>query len=148
MLERRSRALWWAAGALILAVACGEAQEAAAPAPAREAPVERATAKAPAAASEAARAEAEQIFATRCTTCHGPRGAGDGPGSPGLTPAPRDFQDPEWQASVTDEHLAKIIKFGGAAVGKSPAMPGNPDLMAKAEVVDALCEHIRNLARR
>ena len=38
-----------------------------------------------------------------------------------------------------------IIKFGGAAVGKSPAMPPNPDLVAKAEVVTALREHVRSL---
>jgi mono/diheme cytochrome c family protein len=98
-----------------------------------------------AAPSEAARKEAEQIFATRCFTCHGPTGKGDGPASQGLTPPPRNFHDPAWQASVTDEHIEKIIKFGGAAVGKSPAMPPNPDLMSKAEIVAALRHHIREL---
>jgi hypothetical protein len=33
-------------------------------------------------------------------------------------------------------------------VGKSPAMPANPDLMAKPEVVAALRAHVRGLAQR
>jgi hypothetical protein len=49
---------------------------------------------------------------------------------------------------VTDEQLEKIVMYGGAAVGRSPSMPGNPDLMAKPEVVHALVAHLRSLARR
>jgi len=100
---------------------------------------------APAAASGDAVAEAEQIFSTRCVTCHGPKGAGDGPGSTGLTPPPRNFQDPAWQSEVSDEHLANIIQYGGAAVGRSPTMPGNPDLSGKPEVVTALVAFLREL---
>jgi hypothetical protein len=96
-------------------------------------------------ASPQAVAEAEQIFSTRCTPCHGTQGAGDGPASSGLTPRPRNFQDGTWQASVDDDHIRQIIQYGGAAVGRSPAMPANPDLQAKPEVVSALCDHIRNL---
>jgi hypothetical protein len=44
---------------------------------------------------------------------------------------------------VTDEHLEKIVMYGGAAVGKSPSMPGNPDLMSKPEVVRG-CAHLRS----
>jgi mono/diheme cytochrome c family protein len=94
---------------------------------------------------DAAAAEARQIFATRCTTCHGPEGMGDGPGSAGLDPKPRTFHDADWQASVTDDHIAKIIQYGGAAVGKSPTMPGNPDLISKPQVVAALVAHVRSL---
>lgn len=95
--------------------------------------------------SAEAKAQAETIFAQRCTTCHGANGKGDGPASAGLTPKPRDYTSAEWQDSVTDEHIAKIIKYGGAAVGKSPMMPANPDLTAKDEVVAGLVEHIRGL---
>ena len=107
---------------------------------------------APAAAAPAAKAssadasaEAKEIFATRCFTCHGASGAGDGPGSSGLTPAPRNFQDPAWQAEVSDEHIANIIMYGGSAVGRSPTMPGNPDLSAKPDVVAALVAYVRGL---
>jgi mono/diheme cytochrome c family protein len=98
----------------------------------------------PAAAAGAA-AEAQQIFSTRCFVCHGLRGAGDGPGSVGLEPPPRNFQDPAWQASVTDDHIYKIVLEGGPAVGKNPLMPPNPDLMGRPEVVAALVAHVRSL---
>jgi len=100
-------------------------------------------AAAPATASDADK-EAQEIYAGRCTPCHGAKGAGDGAASAGLTPKPRNFSDPAWQASVTDEHIEKIIKFGGVAVGKSPAMPGNPDLNAKPQVVIELREIVRD----
>jgi mono/diheme cytochrome c family protein len=97
------------------------------------------------AVSAEARQEATTIFSQRCTPCHGTNGAGDGPASQGLTPPPRDFREPAWQDSVDDAHIANIIRGGGAAVGKSPAMPPNPDLADKTEVVNALVEHIRGL---
>lgn len=96
----------------------------------------------------AAMNEAKQIFSTRCSPCHGAQGKGDGAASAGLTPKPRNFGDPEWQKSVTDEHIAKIIKLGGPAVGKSPLMPGNPDLASKDDVVKGLVTTIRGLAAK
>lgn len=97
--------------------------------------------------SEAAMKEAEEIFKSRCTPCHGEKGDGKGPTSAALQPPPRDFTSPEWQKSVTDEHIEKIIRFGGGAVGRSVAMPANPDLGGKPEVLTALRQYIRNLAR-
>jgi len=145
---RTRSVLWWisilALGAL---VGCGAEPPAKAPA---EAPggERQPTAAAPAAANPAAaQEEAQQIFATRCATCHGPTGAGDGPGSAALDPKPRNFHDTEWQASVDDAHIANIIQYGGAAVGKSPTMPGNPDLTSRPEVVKALVSVIRDLGK-
>lgn len=89
-------------------------------------------------------AKAKEIFAQRCTPCHGAEGRGDGAASASLNPHPRNFHDAEWQKSVTDEHLINIIKMGGSAVGKSAAMPGNPDLKDEA-VLNALKDHIRSL---
>lgn len=97
--------------------------------------------------SPAAKAEAAEIFSSRCTVCHGAQGAGDGPGSAGLSPKPRNFQDKAWQGSVKDDYIANIIKNGGGAVGKSAAMPPNPDLAEKTEVVNALVAHVRGLAK-
>lgn len=88
-------------------------------------------------------AEAATIYTTRCTVCHGAGGKGDGAGSAALEPKPRDFTSDEWQSSVTDEHLTKIIMYGGAAVGMAPIMPANPDLVEKPEVVAALVKTVR-----
>jgi mono/diheme cytochrome c family protein len=87
--------------------------------------------------------EAEDIYKTRCTTCHGPAGKGDGPAGAALNPKPRDLGDQAWQKSVTDEHIEKIILNGGPSVGKSPLMPANPDLSTKPDVVKALRAMVR-----
>jgi mono/diheme cytochrome c family protein len=93
--------------------------------------------------SPEAEKEAQDIFKTRCTMCHGPGGKGDGPAGMALTPRPRNMTDPEWQKSVTDEHIEKIIVGGGSSVGKSVLMPANPDLANKPEVVKALRQIVR-----
>lgn len=113
------------------------------PAPAPEPPTAPIATAAP---SGDAVAKAREIFAQRCTPCHGPSGEGDGPASAALDPKPRRFSDGEWQKSVNDDHLMKVIKFGGAAVGKSAAMPGNPDLSDPA-VVAALKDVVRGFAK-
>ena len=91
-------------------------------------------------------AEAMGLFEDRCAVCHGLSGKGDGDGSAALDPKPRDFTSTEWQAEVTDDHLKKIIVYGGLAVGKAATMPPNPDLDAKPEVVAELVKLIRGLA--
>jgi mono/diheme cytochrome c family protein len=89
-------------------------------------------------------AEAKTIFATRCSTCHGVDGKGNGPASITLNPKPRNYTDAGWQNSVTDDHIREIIVKGGAAVGKSPLMPPNPDLENKPEVVTGLVAIVRS----
>jgi mono/diheme cytochrome c family protein len=95
----------------------------------------------------AAQAEAAKIFIERCSVCHGPNGAGDGAGAANLNPKPRNLQDRTWQSSVDDAYLEKIIKLGGMGVGKSAAMPPNPDLADNEPVVKALVTKIRSLVR-
>jgi mono/diheme cytochrome c family protein len=110
----------------------------------REEPKPRAPA-APAAApapqrgpSPAAVEKAQQLYTTECAPCHGVRGAANGPRSHDLVPEPRNFQDPEWQHSVQDDYLERIIVEGGAAVGKSDVMPAFPALRSQPEEVTAL----------
>jgi mono/diheme cytochrome c family protein len=107
------------------------------------------TAAAPPPAPVAVAAEpltAESVFKTRCSTCHGESGHGDGPASVALNPKPRNYTDGEWQKSVTDEQLKKTIVGGGIAVGKSPLMVPNPDLAGKDDVLDGLVKIIRAFA--
>ena len=94
-----------------------------------------------------ARQQAQQMFSTRCAACHGPEGRGNGPAAVSLKPPPRNYHDPVWQASVTDDEIEKAIVYGGAAVGRSPAMVGNPDLGGKPEVVAALREMVRTFGK-
>ena len=75
--------------------------------------------------------------------CHGEKGTGDGPASAALNPKPRNYTDPAWQKSVTDDQIKKTIVGGGASVGKSPLMPAQADLGAKPETLDGLVKIIR-----
>jgi uncharacterized membrane protein len=105
----------------------------------------------PAPAAEPAAAEpdkspermAREYFEKKCVVCHGKSGAGDGPGAGSLEPKPRRFADSGWQAAVTDAELARVIVDGGAAVGKSTAMPPNPDLKKRPALVDELVRLVR-----
>ncbi len=92
-------------------------------------------------------AAAKKYFAMKCEVCHGKTGAGDGAGAAALDPKPRNFSDAAWQGEVTDEHIAKVIVEGGAAAGKSAAMPPNPDLKGKDDQVKELVKLIRGFKK-
>lgn len=91
--------------------------------------------------------QAQAMFNTVCVMCHGPDGTGNGPGAATLNPKPRNYTDATWQASVTDDQIKAIILQGGAAVGKSPAMPGNPQLKDHPDVLDGLVKIIRGFGK-
>src|SRR5262245_51698951 len=126
---------------LSLCVACGgpgDRQASAAATPAADAG---------AAFGADARSEGKKVFEPICWTCHGMSGHGDGPASAGLEPKPRNLGDAAWQKTVTDEHIRNVVTMGGAAVGKSPAMPAQPQLKGNQAVLDALIAHVRSLAQ-
>lgn len=91
--------------------------------------------------------EAANVFRTRCGTCHGLSGKGDGAAAQALNPKPRSFEDGEWQATITDDHIRTVIVKGGTAVGKSPLMAPNPDLEGKADVIDGLVKIVRGMKK-
>jgi len=91
--------------------------------------------------------QAQQLFATVCAACHGMDGTGQGPGAAALTTKPRNYTDPTWQASVTDDQLKETILKGGQGVGKSPLMPGQPLLKDHPEVLDELVQIIRKFGK-
>jgi mono/diheme cytochrome c family protein len=57
-----------------------------------------------------------------CASCHGETGAGDGPVAQALNPKPARHNDGAYMNPLTDDYFFKVIKFGGASVGKSPMM--------------------------
>jgi len=132
--------------ALALAAGCSKkSSDNAAPAAAGSGEASGAAPAAPAGPSPTV--EARNMFKTVCATCHGEDGRGDGPGAAALNPKPRNYTDKAWQASVTDEDIKKTILLGGAAVGKSPAMPAQPQLKEKPEVLDQLVRIIRTFGK-
>ena len=67
-------------------------------------------------------AGAAETYTAMCSTCHGATGAGDGAAAVALTPKPANFTDPAFWKDKTDDVVAKAIKEGGPAVGKSALM--------------------------
>ena len=67
--------------------------------------------------------EGKKLYGQYCASCHGQSGKGDGPAAAALNPKPRDHTDKAYMSSLTDDDMLKVIKNGGASVGKSPLMP-------------------------
>ncbi|HWV37967.1 MAG TPA: c-type cytochrome [Vulgatibacter sp.] len=95
-----------------------------------------------------AKKEADDLFASLCSTCHGADGSGNGPAAAAFPTKPASFASADFQKSVSDEQIAKAIVGGGAAVGKSPLMPANPNLEGKPAVVAALVQKIRDFGNQ
>lgn len=91
--------------------------------------------------------EARMLFANVCAQCHGADGKGDGPAAENLNPKPRNYTDPAWQKSVTDDEIKAIIVGGGPSVGKSGMMPPNPALKGRDDVLNELVAIIRGFGQ-
>lgn len=89
-------------------------------------------------------AAAKKVYQARCSFCHGPSGLGDGPMAASLRPSPRSFADAAWQQQTSDAAIVEIIAHGGAASGRSRAMPPSPDLAAQPQLMAALTQLLRS----
>ena len=98
-----------------------------------------------ASSAESADVEAgKALYEQRCAPCHGADGKANTPTAKALQPPPRDHTDGAYMNSLSDEHLFRVIKEGGPAVGKSPIMPPQFDL--KDDQLQNLVAFIRTLA--
>lgn len=79
------------------------------------------------ASTETKTASCPPVYTSRCASCHGEAGRGDGPLAGSLQPRPRSFSDP-WKGDRTEARARAVIREGGAAHGLSPLMPPHPDL--------------------
>lgn len=75
-----------------------------------------------------------QIYQTKCSACHGPRGEG----IPALNV--RDFTDSAWQASRTDKEIRQAIEKG-----RLPLMPQFADSLDD-ETIQSLVKLVRQFA--
>lgn len=86
----------------------------------------------------------KQLYQTRCAPCHGADGKAQTPTAKALKPSPRDHTDGAYMNALSNEHLAKVIKEGGTAVGKSPIMPPQTDL--NEQQIQDIIAFLRTLA--
>jgi len=80
-----------------------------------------------------------------CTACHGTTGKGDGPAAAVLPTKPRNHTDGQYMNTLTDDYLFKIIKDGGAAVGKAQFMPAWGVQLKDPEIWNIIA-YVRTLA--
>jgi cytochrome c oxidase cbb3-type subunit 3 len=73
----------------------------------------------------------------QCATCHGRRGKGDGPSSTMVKA--RDLTNADFQATLTDEQIAKVIREGK---DKMPAF-NLPD-----SIIQGLVQHVRGMVKK
>ena len=75
-----------------------------------------------------------QLFASNCASCHGPAGKG----KPDI--GSRDLTNAAFQQSISDEHLASVVREG-AAGGKMPAFGGT----LSSTQIESLTAYVRSL---
>jgi mono/diheme cytochrome c family protein len=86
----------------------------------------------------------KQLYQQRCAPCHGPDGKANTPTAQALNPKPRDHTDGSYMNTLAQDHLFKVIKQGGVAVGKSPIMPPQADL--SEQQIHDIVAFVRSLA--
>lgn len=85
-------------------------------------------------------------YALMCASCHGAGGAGDGPVSAGLNPKPTNHTDAAYMTTLSDDHLFKVVKEGGGAVGKSVLMAPWGGALNDGQIWDVVA-YMRTLAK-
>jgi cytochrome c oxidase cbb3-type subunit 3 len=74
-----------------------------------------------------------EIYLSRCISCHGEKGRGDGPLAKSLTgPRPRDFLNEEWKYGDRPEKALNVVAKGvpGTAMGGWESSYSRPELKA------------------
>lgn len=84
------------------------------------------------------------LYQQRCSPCHGPDGKANTPTAQALNPKPIDHTNGSYMNKLSHDQLHKVIKEGGASVGKSPIMPPQADL--SDEQIADLVAFVRSLA--
>ncbi len=85
-------------------------------------------------------------FKTYCAVCHGETGHGDGVGAAALNPKPRNLSEKAYMDTLSDEHVFKVIKEGGASVGKSMFMTAWGPILKEDQAIHDVAAYVRSLA--
>ncbi|MBI3757699.1 MAG: cytochrome c [Deltaproteobacteria bacterium] len=100
---------------------------------------------APSSAAQGDPAAGKATYDKTCGMCHGPTGKGDGPTAAVLPTKPRNHTDGDYMNPLTADYLFKIIKEGGAAVGKAQFMPAWGTQLKDPDIWNVIA-YIRTLA--
>ncbi|WP_447979995.1 c-type cytochrome [Candidatus Nitrospira bockiana] len=95
----------------------------------------------PALAAGGDAANGKAIYQTKCVTCHGPQGKGDGPLGKKLKPPAGDFSSPE-SKKKSPEELRRIIENG---VPKTSMVAWKSQL--SAQEIDDVLAYVESLRK-
>ena len=84
------------------------------------------------------------LYTRWCAACHGFTGRGNGPNAANLPVKPAEHSSKEAMSVRPDDSLYDVIAAGGAAMNRSPRMPGFGATLSAAEI-RSLVRHIRSL---
>lgn len=85
-------------------------------------------------ASEPSRERGAKVYQHNCALCHGVRGRGDGRAARLYKPPPADLT----RGERDDRYREAIIRQGGAALGRSSAMPAWNDVLTAEQIADLM----------
>lgn len=89
---------------------------------------------------------AVSVYNGRCADCHGAVGDASGRVARALPRRPTAFGNEQWANSVSREYVRTVILNGGAAMGLSPLMPSNQDLIGHPKLLEQLVDHVLKLS--
>ena len=85
-------------------------------------------------------------YQSYCASCHGADGKADSDTAMAMNPKPRNLSDSQWQASVDDAYIAKVIKKGGVSVGLSATMAPWGAVLSDGEL-DEMVAKVRSFSQ-
>ena len=87
--------------------------------------------------------DVKQLYEQTCAMCHGPEGKGNGPNAQVLQPKPANLS--VVLRGKDTAYLTKLLKGGGASVGKSPLMPAYKGILKDEQIRD-LIKYVKGFA--
>jgi mono/diheme cytochrome c family protein len=84
--------------------------------------------------------EGARTFQRYCALCHGEHGKGDGVASRLYTPRPANLT----LSTRSREYMERIVREGGAALGRSPNMPSWEQELGEQRIAEVIA-YVRSL---
>ena len=80
-------------------------------------------------------------YQSSCAPCHGSKGKANHEAALGMHPRPRNFSDPTWEKGEDYDHILKVLKLGGGAVGLSTSMIGWQGILSD-EILEGMAHYV------
>ena len=89
----------------------------------------------------------KENYLTRCASCHGAEGRGDGPSTSWLRTKPTDFHNCDYMEKLSDDTMFTAIKYGTGMVDLPSDMPGFFNRLSDTEIKN-IGSYVRGYCRK